>query len=433
MNAQPSWYNQEMVSQKGSVILTNWKNEREAARKNSISNATDSALIRSSDPAVLELFGFNKGKVSITPQTAQRLSSVGACLNLLGNSLSTLPCHHYTEDAQGVRTRVEDSKIWDLLNLSPISNWTSAKMYQWWVRCSELRGDAISIILRDKFGNPTGIQPWHPDHVRAKLTGNDLMYFFTTTDGSKPFALSSDDVLHMAGNGFDGEKSLSAVQYDAHHAIGLALAANQYSQKFLENGASPKHLFETEKEMKLPQIDEFRELYDTRYAGPQNAGRPMILTEGLKMHALSMSSVDAQLIETLKYSVIDIARAFGVPPVLIGAQETTSSWGTGIGEIKLGFVTFRLEPKANEWEQELNRKLVRNPKEFVEFNFKAFLRGDTKSENEAKRQERGGSQGPGWKTLNEVRRQDNLPPIPGGDVIYEPKGATNEQKTTPTD
>ncbi len=433
MNAEKNWYNTEMVSQKGSVILTNWKREQEEARAAGtlqINNATDSTLVKSGDSKVLELFGLSGSKVSVNPQTAQRLSAVGACIGITGDAMSTLPLHHYRKTETG-RERIGKSSVWNLFNLSPINNWTASSMYQWWVRCNTLRGDAVTEILRDKQGNVIGLMPWHPDRVQIELQGNDLIYYFSPTTG-KPYGKYADDVLHIPGNGFDGHKSLSAISFDAYNSIGIALAANEYSRKFFENGASPKHLFETDKKMDTPQIDQFRDLYDSRYAGPVNAGRPMILTEGLKMHALSMSAVDAQLLESIKYSVIDIARACRVPPVLIGAQETTSSWGTGVGEIKQGFVTFTLEPKARLWEQEINRKIIRNPDEFVEFQFKGFLRGDTKAENEALRQARGGSQGPGWYTLNEVRRIDNLPPIDGGDVIYEPKGASNEQKTITT-
>jgi len=427
MNTQKSWSDAEKVAVKGSVILTNWKKEREEAR--AVVQNSDSTLVRSGDMKVLELFGINQGKIVVNAQTAQRLSAVGACIGIIGDAMSTLPLHHFKRDGDD-RKRVVNSPLNKLLNQSPIQNWTASSMYQWWVRCNILRGDAITEIIRNKQGEPINLLPYHPDRVQIKRIGNEILYQFTPFDDGKTYVRSSDDVLHIAGNGFDGEKSLSVIQHDANHSIGIALATNQYSKKFFENGASPKHLFSTDKEMGTDQIDQFRELYDTRYAGPSNAGRPMILTEGLKVDQLSMSSVDAQLLENLKYSVIDIARACRVPPVLIGAQETTSSWGTGVGEITLGFVKYHLEPKAYLWEQEINRKLVRKDDEFVEFQFKGFLRGDAKAEGESLRQARGGSMGPGWLTLNEIRKLNNEPPIDGGDVIYEPKGATSEQKAT---
>lgn len=436
MTAQQHWYNQDKVSQHHSVILTNFKREQEAKRAAlKVKNATDSTLVKSGDAKILELFNIGSSKVTVNANTAQRLSSVGACITLRANAMSTLPLHHYKTDSDGNRSRVTESSYWKLLNQSPIGNWTSAAMYQWWERCTILRGDAYTEIIRDIRGNVIALMPWHPDRTIVEENDNELIYIYSPLDGSKPYAKSADDVLHMTGPGFNGKKSLSAIQYDAHNSIGMALAASEYSRRFFENGASPKHLFETESKMDVDQIDKFRELYDSRYAGPANAGRPMILTEGLKMHALSMTAVDAQLLETLKYSVIDNARAIGVPPVLIGAQETTSSWGTGVGEIKQGFVTFHLEPRANIWEQEVNRKLIRKEQEFVEFSFKAFLRGDAKTEADALRQAIGGSQGPGWLTIDEVRKINNEPPLPDGEgsKIYIPKGGNNEQKTTTAD
>ena len=432
MTQNQNWYDTEKVNQKHSVILTNWMSERVAARKSAeINNST--GLISSSDPAVLELFGLTSGHSAVTVASSQRIAAVGACIGLIGDAMSTLPIHHYRRTDKG-RERVENSKIWNLLNKSPIGNWTSAAMRQFWARVNGLRGCAITEIIRDRKGEPVSLLPWHPDRVTWKLVGNELIYFFSPIDGSKPYGKSSDDVIHIPGNGFDGEKSYSVISHDAKNSIGIALAADGYSNSFYENGGMPKHLFKTPHKMNPDQQESLRDTYKERYSGPRNAGKPIVLTEGMDMVELSMTSVDAQLLESRRYSAIDIARAFRVPPVLIGAQDTTSSWGSGVSEIKLGWVTFFLEPKANLWEQELNRKLISSPDEFIEHEFKCFMRGDTKAESEALRQQRGGSQGPGWLTLNEIRRTQNLPPVSdeaGGNKIYEPKGANNEQKTTP--
>lgn len=141
-----------------------------------------------------------------------------------------------------------------------------------------------------------------------------------------------------------------------------------------------------------------------------------------------MSSVDAELLASRKYQVIDIARAFGVPPFMIGAQETTTSWGTGIEQMTIGFVRFTLQRYLKRIQDEINRKLFDVHGEmFVEFNLKGLLKGDAKSEGESLRQARGGSQGPGWMTLNEIRKINNLPSIDGGDEIYDPIGGFNAQ------
>lgn len=426
-----TFYNEQMVAQKHSVVLAKWNAERQAAREAvTVSNATDSALIRSGNVSdVLSLFEIEAGGVAVTQKSSQRLSAVTACVRLLGDAMSTLPLHHYRRGNDGMRERIVNSSIERLFNSSPVDNFTSAAMVKFWEACIFYRGDAISFIVRDRLGYPISLVPFHNDDVVWDLVGNKLIYRFYPGNGQPAFNASADDVLHLTGEGFDGIRSRSLITHDAYHGIGLGLAISKYGRQFFEKGASPKHVFETDKEMGQTQIDEFRDVYDSRYSGPVNAGRPMILTEGLKMREMNMKAVDAQLLETLKYSVIDIARAAGVPPVLIGAQETTTSWGSGVTEIKQGFVTFRLEPKATQWEQEFNRKLLYSADEFLEYQFAGFLRGNPKEENEALRQAIGGSNGPGWMTINEVRRTKNLPPVDGGDVLYMPKGANNEQKT----
>jgi HK97 family phage portal protein len=118
---------------------------------------------------------------------------------------------------------------------------------------------------------------------------------------------------------------------------------------------------------------------------------------------------------------------------MIGANDTTTSWGTGIEQMTLGFVKFTLQTYLNRIEQEINRKFFKTTKYFVEFNLDGLLRGDSKSEGEYLRQARGGSQGPGWMTANEVRRVKNLPPIDGQDELYDPnKGNKNAQATPAT-
>ena len=73
-----------------------------------------------------------------------------------------------------------------------------------------------------------------------------------------------------------------------------------------------------------------------------------------------MSAEDAQLIESRQFSVIDICRFFGVPPVMIGETEKTSSWGSGVEQMARWFTTFTLNDHLTAIEQELEAKLFRD-------------------------------------------------------------------------
>lgn len=397
-----------------------------------ISNSTE--YIMSSDPKVIELLGGQPASsgYAVTEQSAMRVSTVYACTRLIAGTIGGLPVEVYERTPKG-RHMVSESPYWYLLNEQPCANWTAMTMWEWVTKCQILRGDGYVEILRDRLGNIEGLQPHHPDCVSARLVNGRLRYSVFPVD-REPYGLDQDDMLHFAGFGFDGVRSMSVIQYAAFQAVGIALAADGFSGKFFANGATPKHLITSTGKLNQEQIDDLRRLYAERYTGPENAGKPMVLTQGLDIKELSLSAVDAELLESRKYQVIDICRAMGVPPIMVGAQDTTSSWGSGVEQMTLGYLKFTCQPYLTRNKQELNRKLFRTPRNFVDHDLGALLRGDAKSEADYFRQAIGGSQGPGWMTANEIRRKLNLPPVDGGDKLYEPKnGPSNAQTPSPAD
>jgi HK97 family phage portal protein len=106
-----------------------------------------------------------------------------------------------------------------------------------------------------------------------------------------------------------------------------------------------------------------------------------------------------------------ICEVIGVPPIIIGDSDKTSSWGSGVEQIILGWVKFDLQPMLGGWEEELNRKLNRRAGRFWEFGLSALLRGDSKAQAEAFRSAIGGpGSGDGWMSVNEVRKLLNMAP-----------------------
>lgn len=430
MQDQKPWYNTERVSQPGSVILNTWLEQREAAKAAAVPAVRNSTqFISSSSPAIIELLGGAPASSGypVTETTAMRVSAVHACIQLLGGIIASLPINVYQRNSDGDGEQI-DSPLWWTLNERPCPAWTAASMFEFWMRCNALRGDAFGEMKRNAGGVITGIVPWHPDRTTVETEAGELRYYYQPRNG-KAYGRHADDVLHIPGFGYDGDigRSHSIIRSGGFQSIGIALAADDFSGKFFANGATPKHLIKSEGKLNEDQIAQLRNLYSQRYTGSDNIGKPMVLTQGLDVKELSMSAVDAELLESRKYQVIDIARAFGVPPFMIGANDTTTSWGAGVEQMTLGFVKFTLKTYLNRYEQEINSKFFRTSRYYVEFALDDLLRGDSKSEGEFLRQARGGSMGPGWMTLNEIRRLKKQKPIDGGDTIYEPKGKQDAQ------
>ena len=421
MSAAPTWYNAERVAIPGSVILTAWKAEREAARK--ISNAT--TYLTSSGTKDSQLYEWLTGAGSlstagpaVTERTALAISAVYACIGLIGGAIASLPLPIYRRTTDS-RERV-DHPLSDLLNLEPTPACSSAVWREYLLWSLLLHGDGMARIHR-KGGRLSlrpdivRLEPLHPLDVSVSINGDRLAYQMTDADEGR-ITLDQDDMLHIPGLGFDGCRGMSPLRYAARNSMGLSLAADEYSARFFSNGARPDYLITTPGKMDTAQQALFRESWMARYSGLGNAHIPAILTGGGEVKALSINPEDAQLIETRNFQASDIARFYGVPPHMIGITDKTTSWGSGIEQQGIGFVKYTLSRHLIKIEQEINRKLLRDGIHFAEFVTAGLERGDYKARNEGYRIALGRAGEPGWMTPNEVRRLENLPPLTDGDT-----------------
>lgn len=131
---------------------------------------------------------------------------------------------------------------------------------------------------------------------------------------------------------------------------------------------------------------------------------------------LTLPPEDAQLLQTRSFSVEEICRWYGVPPIMVGHSEKVTAWGTGIEQIVIGFLTFSLRPLLARLEQSIRRSLIapaERTKYFAEFAVEGLLRADSAARSafySTMVQN-------GVMTRNEVRRLENQPRVEGGDVI----------------
>jgi len=419
---------QSRAKQPGSVILNRWVAERQAARGVRAESYTASPDVTRGT----ELFqwlsgGMSAAGVTVTEQSAMRVSAVYACVNLIGGALASLPLPVY-ERTQDGRARA-DHPYWWLLNEQPAPAMSAAVFWEYMAASLLLNGDAFARIVRAsrKSAPAEGLEPYPKSRVTVHKDPADgrLFYELWNEDRSKAEIVEQDDMLHVPGAGFDGKTGMSQICHALRNSAGIALAADEYSATFFKNGARPDFAIEVAGGVNAEQQDMIRNSWAEKHSGVGKSHLPALLVGGAKVHELTMNAEDAQLIDTRRFQVEDIARIFGVPPWMIGHTQATTSWGSGIEQMGIGFVKYTLQRHLVKFEQELNRKLwPTRSRYFVEFNTSGLERGDYKSRNEGYRIALGRAGEPGWLTVNEVRRIENLPPVDGGDTL--PKGNADE-------
>lgn len=425
MNSNTATWNaaQQRAAVPGSPILTNWRTEREAARAAAQAPRNE---VTYSD-SVQEAFGMmpSAAGMPVTPVTAMRVAAVFACVQKIAGAIATLPIHVYRTDGD-IKSRQPRDDLWYKLNEQPAPNFTAASHWEGVSTAQLLRGDGYTWIQRAMNGSVKALLPLPWTSVfPIRQPGGEIRYFITLPEYGINTWLDASEILHFPGFGFDGIKSMSVIAYAARAAVGNALAMDQYSGNFFSGGAHPSMILSTDKTMKGDQITALQQAFAAKYAGVANAHQlPLVLTEGMKAAPISLSADDSQLLEARKFQVVDIARAFGVPPHMIGETSASTSWGSGIESMSRGFVTYTLQPHLVRIEQELNRKLFpRDTGRFVQFDRDALIEGDSAAQAAYNRAALGGpGTGMGWMSVDEVRKSKGLAPRGGASAdIFDPR------------
>ncbi|HAU91703.1 MAG TPA: phage portal protein [Alteromonas sp.] len=406
------------------------KSEEAAAESTQVSNAADQEGILSTDIGRLfDLFGVvpSVAGPSVTPKTSMKVSIVFACVRLIAGAISQMPVHIFEKTSDGSRKRINHT-LETLFNLQFTPIWSAATAWEFIVSSMLLHGDGFVVILRNRAGEPEELLPISPVGMVVEKRNGRLVYFFTL-DG-EPRGFDQDDILHFPGFGFNGLRSMSVIQWGALNSIGLEIAMEQHSGEFFKSGSTQRVAVVKQGKWAEEQKESFRNAWVKTYGGVENSKYPLVLDNSTDVKTLSVSAKDSQLLESREFQITDIARAFGLPSFMVNQEQKTTSWGSGIGEIGLSFLRYTLGPHLNRFQQEINRKLFLYDDNFAEFISANLMRLTLKDRNEAYRQAIGGSQGPGWMTVNEVRKLENMPPINDEryDKPYDPNTAS--QNTT---
>lgn len=345
---------------------------------------------------------------TVNASQAMRLTTFHACVRLLSETIASLPLNVYRRD--GDRKEIaRDHYLHKLLHDESHSALGMSAMTYREICQSHLciYGNSYTAYERTRSGRVLFLQPVHPNNVEVEIEGKKITYKIDR----KPWP--TDQMLHVKALAtFDGITGIAPVAY-LRQTLGAALASEEYGQRFFVNDGTSQIVAEMPGKVDPDDKKRFREEWKKYHTG-ENRHMPAIADQGVKIHTLDITPEDLQFLESRKFSVEEIARIFRIPLVLIGHTEKTTSWGTGVEQLMIGFVTHTLRPWFVRWEQEVNRTLLTKAERqeyFVEFNAEGLLRGDIKTRYEAYHI----GINDGLMTRETVQNIENLPTYTGSD------------------
>lgn len=366
-------------------------------------------------PIVPDSGSSSKAAKTVTGNTALENAAAWACSRLLAETIGTLPFMLYDTDADGERRPATSNPLFDLLHDAPHYDFTAVEFWEGVGLSMILWGDAFA--RKEKIGERVvALTPLRCDQVQVRRTSSGAREYVYSDAKGKQF-YSEDDIFHVRGFGGAGDRGLSTIAF-ARQVLGSALAADEFAASMWANGARPTGVLTVENNGILTpeQRQQVRDNIVAPFVGSDKAGGLMVLEAGFKFSPITMTLEDAQFLESRSFNVEEICRFFRVPPFMIGHTEKSTSWGTGLEQQMIGFLTFSLRPYLARIEAAVRRSLIPaadRARLKPEFNVEGLLRTDSKARADfyAIMVQNG------IYTRNEVRRLENRPPMAGADAL----------------
>lgn len=158
------------------------------------------------------------------------------------------------------------------------------------------------------------------------------------------------NMLHLLKNSYDGISGISVLSYAAR-TIKTSSSTEQSAQSFFENGCNLSGILTVNGQVSAKQKEEIRSSWRQAY---NNGGNGLAVIPGnMSYQAVQVNAADAQMLESRQYNVQDIARFFGISPVLLG-DLSHASYST-IEAVQNEFLLHTLQPYITMIENEFNR------------------------------------------------------------------------------
>lgn len=352
------------------------------------------------------------GDTAYSDAQAMQISTVYACIRLITETIGTLSINVYERTASG-RNLVRDHPLNYVLNVAPNDRMTNVELLESWGMNLAIDGNCYDRVIRDASGDCIALIPRASQQMEI-IEDKDGTYRYKYATGGEQIVYTPAQVFQsrLMGNGLKG---LSPLGY-ARRTIASALALQDNALRFNQKGGKPAGVLMIDHVLKPEQRTAVRQNFADLEAGGSAASRLFVLEAGMQYQQLTISPADAEMIGQMNFTVDDICRVFRVPSFMVNAQEKSTSYGTGIETMSLGFLRYTLQPYCTRLESSINRWLLKpaeRERYYAEFNLDSLQRADSagRSNYYSTMVQNG------LMSRNEVRVKENLDEREGADDL----------------
>ena len=359
---------------------------------------------------------FQRGMDAPPPRQGHPLAfpAVFASIDIISSDIARLPLKHWRDDGSR-RTEVRPSQPVRVLD-HPNEFQTGFDLMKALVASQLYRGNGYLFPRRNGRNEIDELHCLYPDNVTVYRSGADVFYRVSngeSVDLEHGIMIPAREMFHHRMLVFNDPLIGVTPMLAAATSTSAGLSILRSSEKFFQKMSRPSGVLQTASKIDRDVAERIRERWRRTYIGEEGAGEVAVLEQGLEWKPLTMTAVDAQLIEQLRYSVEDIARVFRLPLFMLGdltkvsynsSEQLTRIYWAGC----LSAHIHSLEARMCEFFDMDGRT------EYLEFDLDALFRTEMQARIDALTKAVQG----GIRTPNEARRQDGLNPVEGGDTVF---------------
>ena len=350
------------------------------------------------------------GVSSYTNEYAMKLSAVYRAVNCISDAVAQLPMEVYKIDRKGYKVKDRKNPVFNVLNAKPNARMTRHTFISLMIQSMLLRGNSFAYILRNEKGIVEQLIYIPSDYITIippRTIIEPIKYSITGINGT----IESKDMIHILNQSFDGVVGLSTLQF-ARHSLGLYHDAERFASNFFAGGGALGGFIKSDTSLTPKQKVEIKEGFKQAFGRSGESNGLAILEGNLHYEPITLDMESAQMLQNREFSILDVARWFGVSPIKL-MDLSKSSYST-VEATQLAFLTDTISPLLEKIELEFETKLFEAGTVDVRFDVSQLLRAD-RSSLASYYQSMIQS---GVMTVNEVRRELDLPSVENGDSNF---------------
>lgn len=348
--------------------------------------------------------------VSLGQSSAMTLTAIYDAVRVISDPVSTFPVGTFIR-VNGERKPFYPQPAW-IAQPDPDPSVMRSDHYQQIIVSLLLNGNFYGRKLYDTRGEVLAIRALDPTKVEPVKDERGMVFF--VYEGT--VRIAARDIVHITDLRKPGAVKGTSRIDELREALGIGKALDEYVARYFGQGTiGQKVVIEVPGELDAAQAEEVKDKYEAKNKGLRNSHRPGVISGGGKISRLSDNAEQAQLSQAREFFVLEVARAFKIPPSKLGVTaEGTRSYAS-VEQDNIDFATTTLHFYVSKIEEAYSRLLMPSAA-FVKLNMDALLRGDITSRYTAYNQGIAG----GFLTVADIRRREDLAPIDGADVLRVP-------------